>query len=674
MGTYSDKIAARKKRKLSATEQADIVREVRERIEQAWEHERINIAEAVLDQRFRANDQWPDAARRQREVDGRPVLTFNRLNTFVAQVVNPIKQADKAIKAKPEDNTQDPTLARVIDGLFRAIQRKSMAHSIYGHMLECQAGCGIGWMRICHDYRDDESFEQEIYFEKIENPISVFWDPAARDPVRSDMMWACVTEMIPEATFKDKWPDAAHESMDDPAGLGNLAGISQSGFYWRDNKDVRVAEYYRRVPVKRTLAKLANGQIADITDAKKGQIPDAAIEATRTVSTYRVEKYLVSGVEVLEGPTDVPGTYIPLVPAVGGEVALDRGVYRYSVIRFARDAQQMYNLNRTSMAEWIGNSPKAPWLVTPKMIASHRNMWETQSQYNRNVLVYTPDKEAPGAKPERSHPPEAPVALANDAQFAAEDMKYGTGIHDASLGAKSQEVSGVALRAKQMEGDVSNYHFADNFTASLQHIGTICMQWIPTIYDTPRTVLLIAEDGTEHPTPINTPQMDPMSGELSIINDLTNAKFNVEVDIGPSYSTRRIESAEQIGEFMKSIPPQQAALITDIYARNQDWEGHEEIADRLKATIPPNIVQATKKGPDGQPLPPPPEPPNPMLIKQIEKITAEIENIRSMAAKNIVQARQLDHEVNLAQLPGIMDAEAEQRMQPPQPQLPAPQQ
>lgn len=678
MGTYTDRTTAqlagkKKPRKLSSDEQSTLVKEVRDNVESAWEHERVNITDGIIDQRFRANDQWDDIVRAQREHDGRATLTFNRLNTFVNQVVNPIKQADKAIKAKPDDNSTNPMLAKICDGLFRKIQRQSMAHSVFGHQLECQAGCGIGWIRINHGYKDESSFEQEIYLEKIQNPFSVFWDPAARDPVRSDAMWMCVTEMMPEATFKSRWPKAALTSIDDPSTYMTGTGISQSGFIWRESKDIRVCEYYRKVPITKTLAKLATGETKDITDMPEQRLAMLPVIATREAQTHKVEKFMVSGSEVLEGPTDVPGCYIPIIPAIGGEVALDRGLYRFSVIRFARDGQRMYNLNRSAMAEWIGGSPKAPWLLTPGMISRTREMWDTQGLTNRNYLLWTPDKDNPNLRPERSQPPQAPVALSQDAQFAAEDMKYGANIHDASIGAKSQEVSGIALERKQMSSDVSNYHFGDNFKATLMHVGTIIMSWIPVIYDTPRTLQLVGADGTEHPTPVNTPIMDPQTGQMVIQNDLTTAKFNVDVTIGPSYDSRRSESSEQIGEFMKNIPPQQAAVITDIYARNQDWEGHEEIANRLKATIPPAILQGSQVGPDGQPMPPPPQPPDPMMVKQIEKITAEIEKIRADAALTIVQARELDHSVNLAQLPGIMDAEAQARMQPPDPTVPGPQ-
>lgn len=672
MGTYTDKTEARLRagskepKTLGSKAAEDLVKEVRDNVESAYEHERTNIEEAQLDLKFLANDQWPQEAIAQRERDGRPRLTFNRLPTFVNQVVNPLRQADKAIRAKPDDDATDTVLAKVCDGLFRKIQRQSMASSVFGHQITCQASCAIGWVRICNDYRTDTSFDQDIFIEKIDNPLSVFWDPAARDPVRSDAMWMAVTEMWPIATFKARWPGKAPVSADNPSQLGT----TDNGFMWHTENDIRVVEYFKKIPITKKLAKLADGRTIDITDADEGMSAQMPIENTRTVKTHRVEKYMVSGSEVLEGPSDVPGSYIPLVPAIGGEVSLERGTYRYSVIRFARDAQQLYNLNRTAMAEWIGQSPKAPYIGTDKMFANHRDKWNSMNITNRSYLPYTPDEKAPGMKPERVQPAQIPTGLVNETQYAAEDMKAATGIHDASLGARSNETSGVAIRARQMEGDVSNYHFADNFEATLTHIGNIIMSWIPVVYDTPRTVILVKEDGTEEAVPINTPQIDPQTGETKIVNDLTNVKFGVTVDIGPSYSTRRIESAEQIGEFMKNIPPQQAAFISDIYARNQDWEGREEIAKRLKATIPPEIVNATKEGPDGQPLPPEPPPPDPMLEAQLAKVAAEIgeiqmrtkktaaeiEKVTADAAHTVVQAKQLDRQDGLMDFPGNMPA------------------
>lgn len=688
MAAYSDKMSARKgkDRKSLSKEQSDaLVKEVRDNLDSAYEHERTNIEEAQTDQRMLADDQWPDAARRAREAAGLPVLTFNRLNTFVNQVVNPVRMADKAIKAKPDDNVADATLAKVCDGIFRKIQRDSFAKLVFGKALACQAGCGIGWLRVCHDYNTQKSFDQDIFIEAIDNPLAVFWDSDARGPVREDMMWAGVTEMWTEARFKSRWPKALVVSADDPS------STSLNGFYWRDRDDVRVVEYYKRIPIKKRLAKMADGSVVDLGEAKD----DAAMPTepgmmeqviqVREVDTYRVEKYMVSGSEVLEGPSEVPGCYIPLVPAMGGETAVERGTYRFGVIRFARDAQRLYNVNRTAMAEWIGQAPAAPWLVTPKMIAQHAGIWNSQNINRRNFIPYTPDEKAPTNKPERISPPEMPVALSNEAMMASEDMKTGTNIHDAALGKKSNETSGIAIERRQMESDVSNYHFSDNFEASLTHLGTIIMEWIPIIYDTPRTIILIGEDGEEQPTPVNMPTMDPQTGMSVIQNDLSKAKFGVQVTIGPSYSTRRIESAQQIGEFMKAIPPAQAALITDIYARNQDWQGHEEIAKRLKATIPPQIVAQAEAppGPDGKPMPLPPPEPSPFEIAELElkkaqtaKLQADVqvalEGLKSAkvaqekdlatTAKTIVEARQLDRADSIMDFPGNTPGAQPRRM------------
>lgn len=636
------------KSKLSADEAAKIVQEVRENAELHWQHERMNFDEATIDQRFRANDQWPDAAKRQREAEGRPMLTFNQMNQFINQVVNPIRQADIAIKTSPVDGKSDPELSKVYNGLLRQIQYQSSARAVYAHALDCQAGCGIGAFRICHDYRDHESFDQEVYIERINNPLSIGWDPAARDPVRSDAMWMFIAEMWPVSTFKAKWPGKAVEDVETMRSYGDT-------MFWYSTETVRVAEYYRKVPVKKTLAKLQDGSVRDITDVKgEAELGQMGIVATRKVNSYRVEKYFVSGADVLEGPTEVPGCYIPIVLVLGGEVAMEKGVYRFGVTRFARDAQQMYNLNRTAMAESIGLAPKAKWVVTDKMVSKHLGEWEGQNKSNKPFLRYTPDDKAPTAKPERIAPVEIQPAMTQEAQISRDDMKATTGIYDASMGARSNETSGVAIDARKMQGEVSNYGFLDNFKASLEHAGRILVDWIPKIYDNERVMRIIGEDDKEEQTvPINF-VLYGEDGTPVMVNDLTAAKFDIRVTVGPGYSTRRAEAAAAIGEFMKAMPPEAAMAMADLVASNSDWAGHEEIAKRLKAIVQktmPGIIEAAEAK-DGQPPPqqqqegPPPELMMEQILLQLRDMAAKIEKTKADTQLSLAKAEQTQAQTN----------------------------
>lgn len=629
-----------RRRTLSGEEAAKLVKEVRDNVELHWNHERHNIEEAERDNKFRANDHWPDAAKRQREAEGRPMLTFNRTNQFINQVVNPIKQADIAIKTSPVDGQSDPELSKVYNGLLRQIQYQSSARAVYGHALESQAGCGIGAFRICHDYRDGDSFDQEIYLERINNPLSVFWDPAARDPVRSDAMWKGIAEAWPVSAFEARWPNAAKEDVETFRTYGDSS-------FWFSTETVRVAEYFRRVRVKKTLAKLANGGVVDVTgkgEAEMGQMP---IVATRTVNSFKVESYFVSGAEVLEGPIDVPGTMIPIILVLGGEVPLENGCYRYGVTRFARDAQMMYNLTRTAMAESIGASPKAKWLVPMKSISKHLGDWETQNKTNKPYLPYTPVVEnGVLLKPERTQPIEVQPALTQDAAMSAEDMKAGTGIYDASVGNRSNETSGVAIDARKMQGEVANYGFLDNFKSSLEHAGRILCEWIPLIYDTERVMRIVGEnEASEETVPINQ-VMYGQDGMPVMVNDLSAAKFDIRVDIGPSYSTRRQEMQAFAENLMKALPPEMAGAIADLVVSNSDMAGSEEIAGRLRAMIEkamPGVIEAGENAGKGQKQPPAPQeqqgPPPEVMMAQI-KLT--LENLMADIAKKQAETRKLD--------------------------------
>lgn len=611
-----------------------IVKEVRDRIQQGWEFDRDNRREAATDLAFTAGDQWPRQVRLERELEGRPMLTLNRLPQFVRQVTNDIRQADLAIKTSPVDGTSDPKLSDIYNGLLRQIQYQSSAVHVYANAAEHQVICGIGWFRITTEYTDDTTFEQELRIRQIANPLSVICDPAAVEVDRSDGNWTIVTSELPVEAFKEQYPDATVSGMD-------VSSDHQGALHWNTTETVRVAEYWRKVPVKKTLVQTPDGMAIDVTDMKPDMRRMLGVDQMpqRIVNTHRVEMYVVSGAEVLSGPHKWAGKHIPIVPIIGSEIALEKTTYRFGMVRFARDAQQLYNFYRTAAAESIALAPKAPYLVTPAMISDYLSEWQSANKKNRPFLPYTPDPAAPGARPMREHPPEMPAALMQEAQLAAEDLKSTTGIHDASLGAKSNETSGRAIFARQREGDVANYHFSDNLERALGYAGRILIDLIPKVYDSERIVRIMGEDDSEDFVPINK-VMYGMDGVPQMINDLSTARFDVRVSIGPSYSTKRMETASALVEFLKTIP-NAAPLISDLVAKSLDFPGADEIAKRLKNTIPPNIL-ADPEDPNSQPPPPPDPMQDPTVRAEVELKQAQAEKAKAEAYKAQIEVAQLE--------------------------------
>lgn len=620
------------KAEMSEADKDALVTRVRDAIQESWEHDRDNREESATDLAYLAGQQWPDAVRREREQSQRPMLTINRLPQFVRQVTNDIRQADLAIKVSPEDDTSDPQMAKIYNGLIRQIQYRSSAGHVFATAAEHQAGCGIGWFRVTTCYTDDTAFDQEIKLKIIQNPLSVYCDPSAVEPDRSDAIWIAAADVIPSKAFKRRYPKAKDVSVDVNRNQALMP------LFWASDDYIRIAEYWWKEPVDKTLALLPSGETVDITELGQDTVKFLGPVRTRVCKSHKIKMALVSGAEILEGPFDWPGEHIPLVPVIGGEFPLESKRYRYSVIRFARDAQQLYNFYRTATAEAIALAPKAPYLATEKQIGPYRAMWETAHAKNRPFMLYAPDSQAPGP-PKREHPPEMPTALMQEASIASDDMKATTGIYDSALGHRSNETSGIAIQRRQTESDVANFHFVDNLQRSLEHCGRILIDLIPKIYDSERVIRLTGDNGKEEPVRINQ-QVMSVSGVPMMINDLSSAAFDVRVTIGKGYATKRQETADSMLKFMQTLPESQH-VIADLIAENLDFEKHEIIAKRLRNTIPPQVLA----DPDDPKAPPAPNPmDDPKVQIEMRKAAADAALTEAQVIKTQMEAAALQQQ------------------------------
>lgn len=606
----------------------EIVKEAREAIALSHEFDRDNRREAMEDLRFTAGFQWSDAAKIERR--NRPMITINRSSQFVRQVANPIRQNMPTIKVEP-DGDEDSELAEVANGLFRRIQYNSSASHVYANAVEHMIACGIGWFRIATDYLSDDSFDQEIMIKRIFNPLSVYADPSSLEPDRADMNWCLVSELMPRKAFEIEYKGKASASIDTPVN-------GDTNMNWGGGDYVRRAEYWRRKEVPKTIARLKDGQTVNITDMPKRQLDQlkslGMIEATREAKGYKVTMDLVSGQDILAETYECPCKWIPLVPVVGVEIPLEQGVYRHGLIRFQREPQQLYNYFMSVAAESLGQQPKAPYMAKATAIAKYKSMWDNANVSATPYLLYDGDD-----KPERVSPPPLPAGLIQMAQMMEDGQKAATGQYDAALGAKSNETSGVAIQGRIEQGNQATSHFVDNLEHSLEHTGRILLDMIPKIYDTARTLRMKAEDGTETEAQINQPTIG-VDGTPMMINDLSQMKFSsVRVIMGPSYASRRAEAVQALTQLSQAVPAI-GELGGDIIVRNMDFEGSEEMADRLRAVLPPQVVQATDPE-AAQAMAPPPDPMAEMQMQgQAQAMQNELAAGEAKTAQEKAKARQ----------------------------------
>lgn len=561
---------------------SDIHKRALQRFDAAWEADRDNREAGRDDIKNLKGDQWSEEERRLREEDGRPCLTINRLPQQIRQVTGDLRLNRPAIKVSPVGGGGDVETAKLYAGLIRNIEARSKLTRPYVTAGIQAAQCGIGNFRVFTDYAHSETFEQDIFLEPIYNPFAVIWDPMSRNATRSDARFCFVVEELDLEEFQAAYPKAKVASFEE----GDTDTLAKD---WYGENVVRVAEYWYKKPVKKTLALMPDGVIVSLDDLDDFEREEADLFAveTREIETHEVYSCKLSGLEVIEEPSKWLTPDIPIIAVTGEEIIDDEGAYRSSVIRHAKDPQRMYNYWNSAQAEFVALQPKQPYIATADQVAPFARDWKEANRSNKPVLLYKPDGAAP--PPQRQQPAMASPGMIQAMMQAADDIKATTGIYDAALGNRSNETSGVAIRQRQAEADVSTFFIADNLALAVQQCGRILVDLIPRIYDTERQLRIQHEDGSEESVTVN--QVNNAEDGPELLKNLSVGKYDVDVDTGPSFSTQRQQSAESLIEFAR-VAPEARPLVLDLIAKNMDWPGAEEIADRLRKALPPGMAES----------------------------------------------------------------------------------
>lgn len=598
----------------------EILSEARKRAAEAADADRANRDEAKIDLRFAIGEQWDDDDRAARTAAGKPTLTVNALPQFIRQVTAQIRQMNPAIRVSPDDDEASEDVAEIIENLVRGIQYRSDASSVYEAAAESAAACGIGHFRIRADYAPGASFDQEILIERVPNPFSVFWDPAAKEPTRKDAQFCFVVDEMPREAFEESYPDAS------TAGVLTSEHKDTDAFVWQTSDTVTVAEYFWIKHVDEKMGQLPNGVIVkgdELALAKQLAKETGQVIRERTYRRPVVCWAKITADAVLEGPVELPGRFIPVVSVTGEEWHLGEAMYRSSVIRFARDPQRLYNYARSTFAEIVTLQPKAPWLLTPDQIKGAESYWQSAHNTNLPYLLFNPDPKNPGP-PQRVPPPVAPSGIRDEMMFSAEDMKRTIGIYDAGLGARSNETSGVAIAQRKNEGQMATSVYSDNLVKAIAHAGDIIVEMIPAIYDTRRKVKTMTEDGTEKAITIND-SVYSSEGEQPV-NDVTIGRYAVRVSVGPSYDTKRAEASAAMIDFIRAFPAA-AAVTADLVAKSQDWPDNDVFAARLRKVLPPGVIDVKDLPEDQQAA----AMQDQMQAQQMQQAQAQIEMAKAQA-------------------------------------------
>lgn len=555
-------------------------------------------------QKFRVGEQWPDNVQQSRAIASRPCLTFNQMPQFIRQVTNDARMNRPSVKiAATNDDNVDT--AKVLEGLVRHIQVASNADVAYDTAMDSAVAIGWGYWRITADYIDDDSFDQELGLQRIKNPFSVYYDPACIQPDYSDARYCFVVEDCPRDEFKLDYPESA---------MGDLqfSSIGDNPPEWATNDTVRVAEYFEVIEDDDTLCMMMDGSTMLKSEMAKGGYDEASgrgyIKQERPTKTRKVMWRKITGIEILE-EKEWPGKYIPIIPVLGEDIDVDGKRHLTGMVFNAMDAQRQYNYMRTAQTEAIALAPKAPFIIALGQLEGFEPIWQTANIATYSHLPYNPiSVDGIAVPPPMRSQAEPPVqAMIQASAEAAQDMKSTTGIYSAGLGKREGDASGKAINALQKEGDVSNFHYIDNLSRAIHFTGIQLIDLIPKIYDAPRVLRIVGEDQTSKTVKVNQPSGEqgtgPDGNPIDKIYDLTTGKYDVVVEVGPSFTTKRQESVDAMTALAQAYPPLMQAA-GDIMVKNMDWPQAQDVAERLQAMAPPPIQALIAKD-DKTPIPAP---------------------------------------------------------------------
>lgn len=609
----------------------DLLSLAKERFKQADDATKEQRQREREDLRFYAGDQWPDDIRAARAgqnasnglppVPARPCITINGVRNPVLQVLNQERQSDMGITITPADDFEgltgpiDDSEIELREGLVRRIQRESSAADARTWAFARAVQAGQGYYCVMTRYVTGKTFDQEVYVMRLYNQFSVSLEPGHEQPDGSDAEWGFVGHDMPWSQYKVEHPKSKVSNATDEEfrALGDDAPdwFTTTG----ETRTCRVVDYWYITHTPRVLVEMPDG-----TSQWKDELPEGTdIKGlnTREEDQRTVDWCQIDGVQVLD-ETEWPSPYIPIVKIVGEELQpYDTQRRVEGMVRPAREPGMGKNFMISKWVEMIGLTPIPPLMMAAGQQEGYEAWYEAATTRTLPYLLYNfKDSDGNPVGPPQTVQRDTPIAaVAASVQMFNEAIKDTTGVPSSTLGEIDPSLkSGKAIKQVLDQAARGTSNYLDNLARSIRYEAQIINSLLYPIYKRPgRIARMMTGEGESQSIMLHKPftmqgpegQQRPMPAQPGQPDAKTytltkDANYNVAIKVSKNYDTRRQEEAAITGDLISSEP----TLMTwfgDLFFKNMDGPGHQEMADRAKVMLDPRI-QATLKG---QPAIPP---------------------------------------------------------------------
>jgi hypothetical protein len=585
-----------------ALNEQDIFEEARDRLKIASDAEAQDRSQAREDLRFREGDQWDNDVVTTATME-EPELVINLTDAMVRRVVNNIKQQRPRGKCHPVGNGAQLEIADVINGIGRHIECRSEASIAYDNGAEMAVAAGWGYWRMLTEYAAPDSFEQEILIRPIHNVFSVYMDPGSVMPTGQDANWVLICTKMKRTEYKRLYPNEDNAEW-------NEAGRDDFRQDWEDKEEIRLAEYFR-VREKADKLYLLRDSTGNEFTRFADQMPQPeslaqlqiSVVMERKSSRRMVEWFRLNGTKVVDR-RQLPGQWIPVIRCQGNSVNIDGKVCRRGMVRSMRDPQRMVNYGEVAKIKRLGLTPKAPWVGAEGQFDGHPE-WDDANRTPYSKLVYKPvtvttdQGEQVLPPPQRQPPAQIEQGFSEFVQGMRTNLLAVANMPNEPGADKSGEVvSGKALAKRQYLSDQGHFQYYDNQTLAIAQTWRIMLDWIPHYYSEERMQRIIGEDSMPKMVQINA--TEEKDGVKHVKNDLSVGRYDVVMDTGPGYETKREEGADTLLDLLKApyLGEVVAKTGADLIFRSLDHPYMQELADRLASMNPDGLKQLVEGLPE----------------------------------------------------------------------------
>lgn len=525
------------------------------------------------------------------QFENKPKFELNKVHLAVIRIFNEYRNNRITVDFVSKDGTQDDKLADTCDSLYRADEQDSGAEEAYDNCFEEGTGGGFGAFRLrtCYeDEYDDEDTRQRVRFEPIFDADScVFFNLDAKRQDKNDAKRCYVLTGMPIADYKEEYDD-------DPATWPKE--IKQSEFDWSTPDTVYIAEFYE-VEEKEELVHVFRGlALADNAEPDEMMVLDTELKedpeklnvlmATgfrevrqKRVKRRRIHKYIMSGSKILSDEGYIAGTEIPIVPFYGKRWIVD-GIERcMGHVRLAKDAQRLYNMLMSWLAEMAARFDMEKPILTPEQIAGHAMMWANDNVEKFPYLLINPITDASGQQAASgpvgyTRAPNIPPAMAALMQIAEQALQDLLGNQQAGEQILPN-ISGKAVELIQNRLDMQVYIYMSNMAKAVKRAGEIWLSMMKDIaVEEGRKMKTVANDGSTGSVEIMKPAYDTETATEYTENDFSKAKLDVTVDVGPSSSSKRGATVRALTALKSTTQdPETIAILDSLIMMNMEGEG-----------------------------------------------------------------------------------------------------